>query len=55
MGFGDGMNDLEMLKLVGYPVLMANAHPNLKQGVGEYQLAKANSDDGVAHFLKNYF
>lgn len=55
MGFGDGMNDLEMLQLVGHPVLMANAHANLKRSIEQYQLAQANSDDGVAHFLKAYF
>ncbi len=28
--FADAMNDLEMLQSVGHPIIMANAHPDLK-------------------------
>ena len=30
MAIGDSCNDMEMLQCVGYPVAMANAHPNVK-------------------------
>jgi hydroxymethylpyrimidine pyrophosphatase-like HAD family hydrolase len=35
IGMGDGMNDLEMLSSVGYPVAVANAHERIKEIVGE--------------------
>ena len=55
MGFGDGMNDLEMLKLVDHPVLMENAHDDLKLAVENHNLAQSNRADGVAHYLNQYF
>lgn len=35
IGFGDGMNDLEMLSFVGYPVTVANAAGKIKEIVKE--------------------
>jgi HAD superfamily hydrolase (TIGR01484 family) len=35
IGVGDGMNDLEMLSSVGYPVAVANAHEKIKEVVRE--------------------
>ncbi|MDY0136948.1 MAG: Cof-type HAD-IIB family hydrolase [Thiomicrospira sp.] len=55
MAFGDGLNDVDMLNLVGHPVVMANAHPQLITQVPHAARAKANEDDGVARYLIDYF
>jgi len=52
IAFGDGMNDLEMLRWVAQPVLMANAQEALKESLSGYQLAGLNAEDGVARYLK---
>lgn len=49
IGFGDGMNDLEMLDSVGYPVAVANAVDKIKEIVktrGGY-ISKAKYGKGV--------
>lgn len=50
MAFGDGLNDIEMLKTVGVGVAMGNAHEALKA------VAKHTTDriehHGIAHFLR---
>ena len=51
--FGDGMNDLGMLKEAGLSVAMGNAVDAVKE-VARYQTA-TNLDDGVAKFLTQYF
>ena len=51
-GFGDGFNDLPMLKMVGLPIVMDNAKPIIKS-VATY-VTKSNADDGVAYALANY-
>ncbi|MFD1393989.1 HAD-IIB family hydrolase [Lacticaseibacillus jixianensis] len=45
MAFGDTNNDIEMMKTVGYPVLVANATANMWQ-YGKYQTA-SNQERGV--------
>lgn len=55
MAFGDGLNDLDMLQLVGQPVLMANAHPQLKQACPQAAITLSNAEDGVANYLQGYF
>lgn len=55
MAFGDGLNDLDMLKLVGHPVIMANAHPNLKQQIPHANQALSNQQQGVAQYLTQHF
>ncbi|MFD1484390.1 HAD family hydrolase [Lacticaseibacillus baoqingensis] len=51
--FGDGLNDLGMLKAAGISVAMGNAVPEVK-AAARYQTL-ANTEDGIAHFLSNYF
>jgi len=46
MAIGDNYNDLEMLQMVGYPVLMGNCMPGLA-GSG-WHLTESNDHDGVA-------
>lgn len=48
LAFGDGGNDLEMLKLVGHGVAMGNASPELKAAVGE--VCPGVESDGVYHY-----
>ncbi len=48
--FGDGHNDLPMLKMVGMPVVMANALPAIK-AVGRL-ITKSNDEDGVGYGLQ---
>lgn len=45
IAFGDGENDLPMLKIAGYAVAMANAHPSLKN-MADFVTA-SNDEDGI--------
>lgn len=51
LAFGDGMNDAELLALVGYPVVMANASQSLQQLLPQAARAPHHDQDGVARFL----
>lgn len=53
MAFGDNVNDLEMIEYAGVSVAMGNGKDVLKSKAG--YIAKANSEDGVARFLIDYF
>lgn len=53
MAFGDGENDLDMLRKVGHPVAMENAQPIIKKEIKN--IALRNSDDGVAKYIEKYF
>ncbi|MDH2999723.1 hydrolase [Chelonobacter oris] len=49
VAFGDGLNDLEMLREVGFGVAMGNAHPELK-AVADYVTSDI-ADDGLSYGL----
>ncbi|WP_125710643.1 HAD family hydrolase [Lacticaseibacillus porcinae] len=51
--FGDGLNDLGMLKAAGISVAMGNAVPDVAKAA-RFQ-TQSNTEDGIAHFLENYF
>lgn len=51
--FGDAENDMEMLKAVKYGVAMGNADENFKKRLNYTTLT--NDEDGIVHFLKEYF
>ena len=53
MAFGDGENDLAMLRKVGYPVAMENAQEVLKKEVKN--IATPNMEEGVAKYIEKYF
>ncbi len=55
IAFGDGMNDKEMLTLVGHGVVMGNAHSRLKETLPELPQALTNDEDGVADYLQQRF
>jgi hydroxymethylpyrimidine pyrophosphatase-like HAD family hydrolase len=50
MAIGDNYNDVEMLELAGYPVIMANASPDLKQN--GWMETSSNDASGVAAALE---
>lgn len=52
IAFGDGYNDLSMVKLAGMGVAMANAVPELKE-VADY-ITLSNEEDGVAAALEHF-
>ena len=54
VALGDGMNDVEMLNLVGFAVVMDNAVQAVKDKVPNALNAKANSKEGVAEFIEQY-
>jgi Cof subfamily protein (haloacid dehalogenase superfamily) len=51
--FGDNTNDLEALKTVGFPVVVDNASPELKENVDT--IIKSSCEQGVARYLNNLF
>ena len=53
IAFGDNFNDIEMIQNVGLGVAVANARPALKTVADEH--TSSCQDDGVAHFLNDYF
>jgi len=54
MAVGDNLNDLEMLQFVGYPVVMGNAVPKLKEMADQYgwPLTSDYEHDGLAQAIK---
>lgn len=52
MGFGDGENDVGWLGVIGHPIAMGNARPDVKAVAA--QVIGRNTEDGVAQFLENY-
>lgn len=55
IAFGDGMNDMEMLSMVGHGVVMANAHDRLKAALPGHRQTLTSDEDGVAHYLEQVF
>ena len=51
--FGDGQNDISMIRYAGLGVAMANADEKVKAAADEITLS--NDEDGVAHTLERYF
>lgn len=52
MAVGDNMNDLEMLELVGHPVIMSNGHKDLV--ARDWFVTKSNDEDGVGHAISTF-
>lgn len=48
IAFGDGMNDVEMLTVVGKPILMGNAQLDLRKALPEAELTLSAKEHGVA-------
>lgn len=52
MVLADGMNDLEMMQVVGWPVAMENAVQEIKDAARE--MTKSNEAAGVAYAIRKY-
>lgn len=52
MAFGDGYNDISMIRLAGMGVAMENAAPEVKEAADIVTLS--NEDDGVAEAIKRF-
>lgn len=52
IAFGDGMNDLQMLRAAGQGFVMANAAPMVKAAAEGLPLIESNNDEGVAKKLE---
>ncbi|MFD2113858.1 Cof-type HAD-IIB family hydrolase [Thiorhodococcus fuscus] len=55
IAFGDGRNDLEMLRYAGKGVLMANADPRLKEALPNLEVIGSNAEESVATYLRTLF
>ena len=53
MAFGDGENDLDMLRTAGHPVIMANSQEIIKKEF--HNMTLSNTEDGVAKYIEKYF
>lgn len=53
MALGDGLNDKEMLALVGLGVVMSNASNSVKALFPNLPLADSHANNGVAKYLQN--
>lgn len=51
--FGDGQNDISMIKYAGLGVAMANADDKVKAAADEITLS--NDEDGIAYTLEHFF
>lgn len=54
IAFGDGINDIEMIRDAGIGVMMKNGTWELK-GVSKDVTKHSNDDDGIARYLINFF
>ncbi len=52
IAFGDGHNDMPMLEMVDFPVVMSNALPDVLK-IAKF-VTKSNEEDGVGYALTNY-
>ena len=55
ISFGDGLNDYEMLDVVGEGLLMGNCNPRLKELLPNNRVIGRNDENGVAEYLKKVF
>lgn len=55
IAFGDGLNDYEMLSIVGKSFIMGNGSPRLKASLPNIEIIDSNTNNGVAKKLKEIF
>ena len=49
--FGDGENDLDMMRAAGVSVAMKNGSEEVRERA-DYVTERTNQEDGIMHFLK---
>lgn len=55
IAFGDGANDIDMLRQAAQGVVMGNASHEIKSMLHHLPVAPSNASDGVAHILQQVF
>lgn len=55
IAFGDGLNDKEMLQVVGKGIIMGNASEKLKKLLPDYEVIETSSEDAEGHYLEKIF
>ncbi|KIE63829.1 Cof-type HAD-IIB family hydrolase [Candidatus Riesia pediculischaeffi] len=55
IAFGDGMNDYEMLSMVGKGCLMKNSHEMLIKSLPDLEIIGSNEEESVSHYLRKSF
>ena len=55
IAFGDGLNDKEMLQVVGKGVIMGNASEKLKKLLPDYEVIGTSSEDAEGHYLEKIY
>lgn len=55
IAFGDGRNDLQMLRAAGKGVLMGNADGRLKEALPHLEVIGSNAEEAVAKYLAERF
>ena len=54
IAFGDGLNDLGMLRTVGKGILMGNAVPQLIEALPGHETIGTNREDAMAHYVEKH-
>ena len=52
IAFGDGLNDLNMLRMAGKGILMGNAVPQLAHALPDHEIIGTNRENAVAHYIE---
>ncbi|QOI10888.1 sugar/pyridoxal phosphate phosphatase YigL [Blochmannia endosymbiont of Colobopsis nipponica] len=55
ISFGDGMNDQEMLSMVGKGCIMRNAQQRLKDSLPWLEIIGSNEEEAVSHYLREMY
>lgn len=55
LAFGDGQNDIELLRAAGHPRVMGNAHPRLSDMLPQARRIGSHAESGVALHLRELF
>lgn len=55
IAFGDGMNDVEMLRMAGKGFVMETSHEKVKKALPENEILGPNSNESVARYLEKNF
>lgn len=55
IAFGDGMNDVEMLRAAKKGLVMETAHARVKTTLADHEVIGSHADEAVAHYLAQTF